>query len=240
MFRLPEDTEMTIDLLGKLLKEHKQEVKGRHQKLQNTYESDHEILHKPKKPKHKPDNRIVVNFPKYLVDTFNGFFIGIPVKTTHEDKKVTAYVEELDAYNDQDDNNSELSKIMDIHGRGFELYFTDGEAKLRITYLSPLEAFIVFDDTVLEEPLFFVRFYTDYFGKEKGRVYSRKEYRDFQVKPEMKYTDPEWTPHNFPGVPATEFIENAERQGLFEPVQTMVDAFNKGISDAANNVDYFS
>jgi len=46
--------------------------------------------------------------------------------------------------------------------------------------------------------------------------------------------------HGFDGVPATEYVENEERTGIFEPVLTMIDAYNKAISEKANDVDYFA
>ena len=109
MFRIPKDTEMTIPLLQEFLNEHSQEVNSRYKKLYDAYTSDHEILHASAKPKYKPDNRIVVNFPKYIVDTMNGFFIGNPIKIMAEDSAVSDFVEYIDQYNDQDDNNAELS-----------------------------------------------------------------------------------------------------------------------------------
>ena len=46
--------------------------------------------------------------------------------------------------------------------------------------------------------------------------------------------------HYFEGVPATEFVEYAERQSIFEPVLTMINAYNNAISEKANDVDYFA
>ena len=132
MFVLPKDHEITVTELQEFLDLHRKEVKNRFAKLKAAYESDHDILHEDKKPAYKPDNRIVVNFPKYIVDTINGFFIGNPIKITAEDTAVAEYVEYLDQYNDQDDNNAELSKLCDIFGRGFEVYYTDEEAELCI------------------------------------------------------------------------------------------------------------
>jgi SPP1 family phage portal protein len=230
---------MTLELLQEFLDEHKRDS-ARHINLQNAYESKHDILDLPHKPKYKPDNRIVVNFAKYIVDTFNGFFIGIPVKVVADDKKVSDAVEFIDRYNDQDDNNAELAKIMDIHGNGFETYFTDEESELGITYLSPLEAFMIYDDTIVERPLFFVRRYTDRDNNEFGTIRSNYGDRNFKVTGGLQWLEDDWQPHYFDGVPATEFIENAERQGLFEPVITNINAYNKAISEKANDVDYFA
>lgn len=239
MFRLAQDEELTIPLLQKLLDDHRHEVEHRFKKLKSAYESDHDILHQPAKPKYKPDNRIVVNFPKYIVDTFGGFFIGNPIKVVADDETVAEYVEYLDQYNDQDDNNAELAKLCDIYGKGYEFYFTDEESELCITYFSPVEAFMVSDDSILERPLYFVRRWTDRDGTEYGTVYSKAWQRDFKVTGGLHWISEEMA-HNFRDVPATEFLENGEKQGLFEPVMSMVNAYNKAVSEKANDVDYFA
>lgn len=239
MFRLARDTEMTLTLLSEFLTKHTHEVKNRYKPLYDAYTSDHEILHDPAKPKYKPDNRVVVNFPKYIVDTMNGFFIGNPIKIIAEDEAVSDYVEYLDRYNDQDDNNAELAKICSIYGKGNEMYYTDEESELCITYLDPKEAFMIYDESIIERPLFFVRRYVDREGFEYGSISDETSVRNFKVTGGLRWLD-EWTPHYFPGVPATEYVENGERQGIFEPVMSMVNAYNKAISEKANDVDYFA
>lgn len=240
MFLLPKETEMTLPLLQEFLDKHRQEINKRYKKLKVAYESDHEILHQPPKPAYKPDNRIVVNFPKYIVDTMNGFFIGNPIKIVAEDKAIADFVEYLDQYNDQDDNNAELSKICSIFGHGLEMYYTDEESELCITYLSPIEAFMIYDDSIVERPLFFVRRYTDRENNEYGSISNAYGVRYFKVTGGLKWLDDDWQQHYFDGVPATEYVENAERQGIFEPVMSMVNAYNKAISEKANDVDYFA
>lgn len=240
MFRIPKDTEMTLPLLQEFLDKHRREVNERYKKLHDAYVSNHEILHMPAKPAYKPDNRIVVNFPKYIVDTMNGFFIGNPIKIMAEDSAVSDFVEYIDQYNDQDDNNAELSKICSIYGHGFEMYYTDEDAELCITYLSPLESFMIYDESIIERPLFFVRRYTDRENIEYGSISNSYGVRNFKVTGGLRWLDDDWIPHYFNEVPATEYIENAERQGIFEPVLSMVNAYNKAISEKANDVDYFA
>lgn len=231
---------MNSVLMMEFLDKHRNEVNNRYKKLYEAYTSDHEILHEAEKPAYKPDNRIVVNFPKYIVDTMNGFFIGNPIKVVADDEAVSAYVEYMDQYNDQDDNNAELSKICSIYGHGFEMYYTDEEAELCITYLSPQEAFMIYDESIIERPMYFVRRYTDRDGIERGSISNSYGVRNFQITGGFSWLDDDWMPHHFNGVPATEFIENAERQGLFEPVMSIVNAYNKAVSEKANDVDYFA
>lgn len=240
MFMIDKETPLTLPLLQEFLDKHRNEVKNRYEKLKAAYESDHDILHIPAKPKYKPDNRIVVNFPKYIVDTMNGFFIGNPIKIVSDDESVSDFVEYLDQYNDQDDNNAELSKIMSIYGNGFEMYYTDENSELCMTYLSPAEAFMIYDDSIVERPLYFVRRYTDRENHEFGSISDKTGVRYFKITGGLEWLDEDWAPHYFDGVPATEYLENAERQGIFEPVLSMVNAYNKAISEKANDVDYFA
>ena len=241
MFRLPKGTEITPALLAEFIDKHKRENVPRYTELKEAYESDHKILYAKPKPNNKPDNRIVVNFPKYIVDTFNGFFIGNPVKVTTDDKNVSDAVEFLDQYNDQDNKNVELSKNSSIYGKCFEMYYADEESIPCTVFLNPIEAFMIYDDSIVKRELAFVRLYTDHDNIERGSVSTAFGVRYFKVTGGVAWTDEDWVPHNFrAGVPATEFIENEERQGLFEPVLTDINAYNKAISEKANDVDYFA
>ena len=238
IFRMEPETAMTPNVLLDLLSKHNKIVRGVYKKLKDAYETDYKIFKLPKKEVYKPDNRIAVNFAKYAVDTFNGFFIGIPIKLSCDDKGVSKYLEFLDSYNDQDDNNAELAKFCDIFGRGYEFYFVDEEGNICITYESPMNSFMVYDNTIIENPLYFIRFYHDENNILHGTVYGRETQFDFVQRDSLTFFEEKR--HGFKDVPATEFIENAERIGLFEPVMSMIDAYNKAISEKANDVDYFA
>lgn len=239
MFRLPKDEELDEKKLTEFLVKHTKEVVYRYRRLQDAYMTDYPIFCQEPKPKWKPDNRIAVNFAKYIVDTMNGFFIGIPIKITSDDEKVNEYVEMLDQYNDQDDNNAELSKLCDIFGKGYEMYYTDEESNICITYVSPMEAFMIYDDSVLERPRYFVRTYKDSDNVLHGSVSDDTYVRYFTVKGKLIF-GADKKEHGFDGVPATEYRENKEELGIFEPVLTMINAYNKAISEKANDVDYFA
>ena len=239
MFRVAAGTEMTPELLAEYMTKHKTEINSRYQRLHDAYENKYEISGLAKKPDWKPDNRIPVNFAKYITDTMNGFFIGIPVKTTCDDEAVAAYLEFLDQYNDQDDNNAELSKICSIYGKGYEMYYVDEQGNIGITYLTPIDAFMIYDDSILERPLFFVRHYKDADNVEWGSWSDGRVVQHFVNRGTYKWTD-EPKIHGFEGVPAVEFVENEERMGIFESALPMIDAYNKAISEKANDVDYFA
>ena len=239
MFRLASDEELTDKKLGEFLREHALESTFRYQQLKKAYETDYPIFYQEKKPEWKPDNRIAVNFAKYIVDTMNGFFIGHPIKITADEEGVGKFVEFLDQYNDQDDNNAELSKICSIFGKGYEMYYVDEVGKIGITYLTPMDAFMVYDDSVLCRPRNFVRLYMDSKNVLHGSVSDESKVRYFTQHGKFVWEEEEKV-HGFDGVPATEYVENEEQMGIFEPVLTMINAYNKAISEKANDVDYFA
>ena len=239
MFRVAAGTEMTPELLAEYMTKHKTEITQRYQGLHDAYENKYQISSLAKKPDWKPDNRIPVNFAKYITDTMNGFFIGIPVKTTCDDETVSEYLEFLDQYNDQDDNNAELSKVCSIYGKGYEMYYVDDQGNIGITYLTPMDAFMIYDDSILEHPLFFIRHYKDADNVEWGSWSDGRVVQHFVNRGTYKWVD-EPKIHGFEGVPAVEFVENEERMGIFESALPMIDAYNKAISEKANDVDYFA
>lgn len=241
IYRISPDEELTDAKLRRFIERHAAESTFRYKQLQDAYETDFPIFHKKPKPEWKPDNRIAVNFAKYIVDTMNGYFIGNPIKITVDggEETIEKYIEFLDQYNDQDDNNAELSKICSIYGKGYEMYYNDEDGNVGIIYLDPTEAFMIYDDSVLKRERYFVRLYRDEDNVLHGSVSDQEKVRWFTIKGKIVWNEQEQL-HYFNGVPATEYRENKECQGIFEPVMSIINAFNKAISEKANDVDYFA
>lgn len=231
------DAPLTADLLLEWLALHERACR-RYRMLRSFYKGDHPILQQPKKEDYKPDNRIVANYAKYIVDTLNGFFIGIPIKTVCSNEIASERMEAIQKYNDQDDNNAELSKICSIYGRGCELLYTDEESEVCVTYLTPFEGFVVYDDSVARKPLYAVRYYWDKYNVMHGSVYTKELEITFTDKDGLHFTEEK--PHYFDGVPVVEYIENEECTGAFEHVISQIEAYSKAISEKANDVDYFA
>lgn len=241
IYRISSDEELTDAKLSQFIMRHAAEVTFRYKPLDDAYQTDYPIFHKKPKPEWKPDNRIAVNFAKYIVDTMNGYFIGNPIKIIVDggEETIEKYIEFLDQYNDQDDNNAELSKICSIYGKGYEMYYNDEDGNVGIIYLDPTEAFMIYDDSVLKRERYFVRLYRDKDNVLHGSVSDQEKVRWFTIKGKIVWNEQEQL-HYFNGVPATEYRENKECQGIFEPVMSIINAFNKAISEKANDVDYFA
>lgn len=237
-FHLNNAEELTNDKLMELIKEHRA-LALRYVELENMYKGEHKILSQTAKPQYKPDNRLVVNYAKYIVDTLNGYFIGNPVKTVSDSDAVSDYVQLVERYNDIDDNNAELSKKCSIYGHAFELVYFDEDAQIGITNIDPKECFVVYDNSIRERPLFGIRYRVDKDKTVTGTISDDSMIRYFEVKDnEVRYTDE--ILNNFGEVPIIEYVENEERLGAFESVETLINAYNKALSEKANDVDYFA
>ena len=232
------EKEINAELIAYYINLHKSELR-RYEKLRKMYIGNHDIVEQEKKEAYKPDNRIVANFAKYIVDTFNGYFISKPITVSHEDINISQEINTILKANDQDDNNAELSKLVCIYGRGYEFLWQNEEAQTRITYNSPLDMFVVYDNTIAQKPLFAIRYYLKDGKRLRGEVYTRDAVYYF-VQGDKGYTIVDAVNHYYQIVPVIEYYFNDERQGIFEPVISMIDAFNKGLSEKANDVDYFA
>lgn len=238
IFMMSTDTELTDDLLKEYIQKHQALCTARYQLLKDAYNTKYPIFEMDKKENGKPDNRIAVNFAKYMVDTMNGFFIGNPIKVTSADVQLAEYIELLDRYNDQDDNNAELSRITSIYGKGYEYYFVDESKQLGITYLNPMEGFMIYDDTVLQRPLYFVTY-----GASSNEIAGSVHTKTYTLPFVQSGADTVWSDpilHGFQDVPFSEYLENEERSAIFESVITLINSYNKAISEKANDVDYFA
>lgn len=239
IFRIADGVEMTPELLSDYIGKNDRITQRRYLPLWKAYNNDYRIFHQRKKASWKPDHRLAVNFAQYITDTFEGFFLGNPIKTTASDDAVSAYVGYLDAYNDQDDSNAELSRIVSIFGRGYEMYYTDEDGVECTAYLDPMESFMVYDEAIHPHPRYFVRTYIDSNKIKRGSISDTDTVRYFKLDPDLRWTsDPD--PHNFDGVPAAEFVQNRARRGIFENVMSLIDEYNKTLSEKANDVDYFA
>ena len=229
-----EEEELTHEKLMEYVTEHQGQV-PRFNELWNQYTSRPPILDLPDKEEYKPDNRLVANFGKYIVDTFNGYFTGIPVKVSHEKENVNEAINYFWRYNDMDDTFSELSKITSIYGVSYLYVWQDEEARTRVTYNNPFDMFVVYDNTVARNIKYGIRYKYDEENTLRGTLFTADEIITFTND---GFGDTE--PHYYPIVPIIEFVENDEQQSLIRPVESLINAYNKALSEKSNDVEYFS
>ena len=238
-FIMDKNDELDLDMLESFINKHQQLVAARFLPLENMYKGNHEILRMDEKPLNKPDNRIVMNFAKYIVDTLNGYFLTIPIKINHESDEYMAKLQDILDFNNTDDEQYELSKDMSIFGVGYEMLYLDEEARENILHLSPKETFVIRDNSIRKRIRYGVHYYRDEENKLKGTFSDDQKIYYFEEGKNGLYISEEY-PHYFGDCPIDEWRENEECQSAFESVYTMINQVNKVISEKANDVDYFA
>lgn len=190
-----------------------------------------------------PDNRIVVNMPKYMVDTYNGFFSGIAPTITLDDEQSN---DALQLWNDKEsffDKLNEISKQVDIYGKSYAFVYQNEDSTTSVAVSDPSGSFIIYDDTVKRNPLAFVR-YTIPTNGSISSAYGKIQYADYlysfngtNITLDTEANQFGANPYGI--VPAVEFYETEERKGVFDSVVSLIDELDKAISQKANQVEYF-
>lgn len=231
--------EVTEEIVYKAIKQHKTIV-PKYLDNERLYLSNHDILRADKKEPWKPDNRLVLNYAKYIVDTFSGYHLGVPLKVSHDDEIVDSFIRNFRNLNDAEDSEFELAKIVDIFGHGFIYLYQDEDGNTRMTYNNPINMLMVHDDTVQERPYFAVRYVYEQDKLEGwGEVITDDDIIPFELNIDsVRFKEP--TKHIYSKLPVVEMVLNEERQGIFDSVKTLINALNKAVSEKANDVDYFA
>ena len=244
-YKLPEplqcsaDKPITLTLAEEYIRQHEERF-PRYIYLENLYKGFHDVYKQPEKPDWKPDNRLAVNFPRYITDTFLGFGYGVPIKKSHPDDTIAQAINDFERENEITDHEYELARKCCIYGHAFEYLYQDEEAKTKMTICTPMELFVVYDDTVKNRALFAVRYgyhstETEQPGQRYGEILAREEIIPFEGS-----TAGEPMENPYGRLPCVEWMLNEDRMGLYEGVSGLVEAYNHTLGEKANDVDAFA
>lgn len=231
--------EFSKELVLELVEEYKVNEVARLEKLDNYYNGITAITER-EADAGKPNNKAVLNYPGYIVDMIQGYFLGKPVSYSIQDrdKELMEQVQDIFNLNDEQDENSELANIMGIKGIAYELLYADEDANIRFNEIDPETAFIVYDNKIIPEPIFGVRFYTideiDYI-----EAYTKDETYKWEVDGD-KAIEIDLQEHYFGDVPLIPFYNNKRAIGDFEKVISLIDAMEIATSNSINDLEYFS
>lgn len=237
---LSEDTEITPDLIKVLIDHHSKSL-HRYEVLQNYYKGK-TIIFDRKKDEHKANNKLVFDYAGYIIDVLQGLFVGKPISYTPAEG-AEKYMEEmqkiLDA-NDEQDENTELAKMMGINGRGYEIVYVNEDKEICFNEIKPQNMIFVYDNKIKPEPLFAVYLPdADTVGENKKQfiyAYTKKENIVYSTE-NGGMVEIERTPNIFGEVPVIEFMNNDEGIGDYERVLTLIDEVNVLQSDTSNDFE---
>ena len=242
-FTISEGTELTPALACKYIKEHKGKTCERYNKLERYYEGKHDILNRSKR-KVLANNRLVCNHARYISDTAVGYFAGNPIKYSSE-RDIEPLLDLL-KYADSDTQDIDLAQKASIYGAAYEFIYVGTDGRPRLYSPDPRQAFVIYDDTVEQKPVAGVYYYElrEGFGNnptgysvylcDSGSV--RHFVTDMSFTPRGEASE---QPHGMGGVPLIEIYNNSTCSGDFEPVLSLIDAYNVLQSDRVNDKEQF-
>lgn len=239
---LNEDGTVPGKLLLKCIQEHQKEVNERYAKLFSYYKGDQDILYRTFEDTSMPNNKVVCNHASYITDIANGYVLGEPIQYTGDG--IEALLEQY-ADIDEDSHNAEIGLDASIFGHGLEILYMSNDDKpaVMLACVSPINSFLVCDSTVDNVPMFGCTYTAKYDLDETLQGYDvtvltkDKKYKytckDMNSEDFTLVVDPE--EHYFGDVPMIEYKNNKFAIGDFEPVITLIDAYNKLQSDRVND-----
>lgn len=245
---LPENTKLDGDLVRKIVEVYENR-KYRYHILQKYYEGWARILAEEAKDEWKADNRLVLQYPSYIVDILLGMFLGRPITYNNQNIELEEVFEDLQAildYNDEQDHNFQAAKSAAIKGRAYEIMYINKDKHIRFNKVEPEQIVYVWDTNIDSKPLF--AFYiresmtNDLSGLKKDYLvtaYTRNEVVEF-IPSVNGFMEEDRLPHAFEEVPVTEFKNNDEGIGDFERVLSLIDAANKMDSNTTNDFEEFT
>jgi SPP1 family phage portal protein len=242
MFYLNKETELTQELLGKMINRFHMNVEPKLNKYKNYYDGIQAILNKAYTDPTKPCNKTVINYCKNIVDSYCGY-LATPGHISYSSSDEIEDIMEVLKYNDYQAQDAAFLLDALVYGVAAELMYNDSTGKTRFKSINPAQCFGVYDDSLTNDLLYFVRFYPVNEWDESD-TYAVDVYSDFIVKHYemtgmnggLKYTGEEF--HYFSQCPANIFYLPDEKS-IFDCVMGLQDSVNELVSAEIDDYSAF-
>lgn len=209
--------------------------------LKGYYAGRHAIAYEQKEAG-KPQNKVINNFCKNITDTTVGYFMGTPVSYSSDNKELISDILKINEYNDEEFVNSRLSKDLSVYGIACELLYFDEDRQIRFSPCEVSSVIPIWSSSIDAELVGAIRMVTsDDNGVMELELYDDKEisyYRLNRASGEIEKTNT--LPHYFGQVPINIYFNNSDASGDFEPIISLVDAYNKLQSESVNDFELFA
>lgn len=193
----------------------------------------------------KINNKLANDFFGEIVDTKVGYMFGHPVVAYYDRKvanheTVIDHIERFRKVNDLDDLNAEWCKKAAIAGYSSGLCYIDKEGQERVKQIEPWESIII-SKTAITEPEYGINYYTTWDDKCRVDFYDSTHRITFEGSnfSAGALEEVERKTHMFSGCPLFGIPNNEEFQGDGDKVFSLIDAFDRSLSDMNNEVEQF-
>jgi SPP1 family phage portal protein len=242
MFYLNKNTELTTELLNKMIQRFKTEDKPKLEKNKEYYDGIQNILNKSYKDTTKPCNKTITNYCKNIADSYCGYLASPGYISYRSDQDIEDVMDIL-RYNDYQAEDSDFLLQALVYGRAAELMFTDELGKVRFRLIDPTQCFAICDDSLTGDLLHFVRMYkvNDW---DESDTYNVDVYSEWKVKHYTMnglgglLTPREEEYHFFNQCPAN-YWELPDGKSIYECVISLQDAANELLSSEIDDYSAF-
>ena len=241
MYQVNKDTPLDANLISKAIK-YNEKRRTRFNTLDNYYLGNQAITTR-EKTETLMNNKLVINHAKYITDMFVSFLLGNPVDYQVDDSEDIQPV--LDAYKRQTMENVdvEIAKECSIFGIKYEYVYSNEDAQPCSVTLDVRNTIIIYDDTLVHNKLYAINYrpiFKDTNDKEPDHydviALTDKEIIKYELQSKTSTAkEISREPHAFGAVPVIEYKNNNEYTGDFEPVISLIDAYNLIQSDRVND-----
>ena len=206
------------------------------------------IMNRKKSLNDDINNKLVSGYPRYITTMATGYFVGGSESVKYIFPAKNDSIEDNFRYNDERAVTTNLAKNASIYGYAVEQYFIDKEGNFRFKEIDPKNVILLFENNVDEDLLAVIKFIDYTYTKANGdkeiktliEFYNKDRYCEYtfidgSYKPEYTLEDD----NMFIDVPFT-YYENPDRLGDFESIITLIDAYDKALSDNSNLFEYYN
>lgn len=233
MIYINRNADLTVELLQKMINHFNVSVQPKLQKYRNYYDGMQAILNKSYADESKPCNKSVINYSRNIVDSYCGYLASPGCISYHSDNDIEDIMNIL-RYNDYQAEDSDLLQDALIYGVANELMYMDNESKTRFRLISPLMSFGIFDDSLTQDLLYFVRMYkqnqwdnSDTYCVDVYDSHFIKHYTMAGMNGNLKFISEEL--HYFGQCPANIFYMPDEKS-VFDCILSLQDSMNELLS----------
>lgn len=242
MFSINKNTELTAELLQKMINRFFVSNMPKLKKYKNYYDGKQAILNKSYNDESKPCSRVVTNYCQDIADAYCGYLASPGYISYKSENDITAIMDVL-RYNDYQTEDSEFLLDALKYGIAYELMYIDEAAQVRFRLINPTSAFAIFDDSLTDDLLYFVRMYkaNDW---DESDLYKVDVYSDISIKHytmagangSLSFVDE--VPHYFSQCPAN-VLALPDEKPVFECILSLQDAANEILSDEIDDYSAF-
>ena len=242
MFYLNKDTELTIELLNKMINHFNLNVQPKLKKYKNYYDGIQAILNKRYSDETKPCSKTVINYCKNIVDSYCGY-IATPGFISYSSQDDITDIMNILRYNDYQSEDSDFLLDALIYGTAAELMYNDNEGQTRFRLINPTQCFGIYDDSLTGDLIYFVRMYkasdwdnSDLYYVDVYTDYNVKHYTMSGMSGFLTYISEE--PHYFSQCPANIFTLPDEKS-IFDCIISQQDSVNELLSSEIDDYNAF-